>query len=325
MPSPFDVLAQQNQSIQDPVARRKADQYINKYQPTNLASVKSPYSMSVKKDPTYAGIDYTKLMNPSWAKWFDTVADVQAQAQNPVDAYNTNQQDRQQVMPNQQNLPAQREQEFARRQQQQQDIEGQRRYETSVGNIAYGRETASPAYQMGQYQVGQARRTPQQKGTDVGTALRALQESSGLPLLGSGSSTGFGVGGAGGTGVPRVNAPDNAAAQAAVFARAKDQAGATARAALTGLQGEMAGRGLLGSGIEAAGTGEVIGRAGQGVNEVTREQAIQQAINQAQMTQLGYQGDITQRGQDIQSQLADRARQQQMIQGLLSVFSPGLY
>lgn len=212
--------------------------------------------------------------------------------------------------------------------QRQQDVEGQRRYETNVGNIAYGRETASPAYQMGQYQVRQANRSPVQKGTDAGAALRALQESSGLNLLGFGSGTvaGAGVGGTGGgAGVPRVNAPDNAAAQAAIFARAKDQAGATARAALTGLQGEMASRGILGSGIEAAGTGEIIGRAGQGVNEVTRDQAIQQAANQARLAELGYQGDITQRGQDIAVQQAQAARQaalqQQWMQGLLGAIN----
>ena len=179
-----------------------------------------------------------------------------------------------------------------------------------VGNELYNPET------------GGFQRTGAQKGTNAGQALKALQEASGLNLLGSGSSSGFG--GAGGAGVPRISMPDTTAANAAVFARAKDQAGETARAALTGLRGEMAGRGILGSGIEGGETANIIGQAAGGVNEITREQAIQDAANQARLAGTQYQGDITQRGQDINNQQSAAARQQQMIQGLLSVLPPGM-
>ena len=207
-------------------------------------------------------------------------------------------------------------------------LAGQRQYETQQGDVGYAREQASPTYQLGEYQVGQARRTPTQKGTDAGTALRALQESSGLNLLGSSSMTGAGrgAGGAGGAGaVPRVGLPDTAAANAAIFARAKDQAGEIARSALQGLQGEMAGRGLLGSGIAADQTRQIVERGAGGLQEVGREQAIQDALNLARRGEMQYQGDITQRGQDLAAYEAQAARdaalRAQQMQGLLSVIN----
>src|SRR3990167_7770732 len=140
-----------------------------------------------------------------------------------------------------------------------------------VGNELYNPET------------GGMQRTGAQKGTNAGQALKALQEASGLDLLGASSSAGVGAWGGAGDGLggtaPQVSMPDTSAARNAIFARAKDQAGQTARAALTGLQGEMAGRGLLGSGIEGSEMANIIGQAAGGVNEVTREQAIQDALD----------------------------------------------
>ena len=207
-------------------------------------------------------------------------------------------------------------------------LAGQRQYETQQGDVGYAREQASPQYQMGEYQVGQAQRSPYQKGTDAGTALRALQESSGLNLLGSYSATGTGGfgGGDGGAGsAPRVSMPDTAAANAAIFARAKDRAGEIARSALQGLQGEMAGRGLLGSGIAADQTRQIVERGAGGLQEVGREQAIQDALNLARRGEMQYQGDITQRGQDLSAYEAQAARdaalRAQQMQGLLSVIN----
>ncbi|MEK7855526.1 MAG: hypothetical protein AAB288_05510, partial [Acidobacteriota bacterium] len=61
-----------------------------------------------------------------------------------------------------------------------------------------------------------------------------------------------------------------------------------------------------------------------GVNEVTREQAIQDAVYAGQQGAMQYGGDITQRGQDLSAQQANATRQQQMIQGLLQFLPPGM-
>lgn len=162
-------------------------------------------------------------------------------------------------------------------------------------------------------------KTGASKGKNAGEALKALQDASGLNLLGSYNTSGSG-GGLGGPLPPTVNYPDNSAARNAAFARAKDQAGQTSRAAIEALRGQLAGRGLLGSGIEGGQTAEIIAQAAQGPNEVTREQAIQDALNAAHVADISYQGGITQRGQDISALEAERARQAQQLQGLLSVF-----
>lgn len=177
-------------------------------------------------------------------------------------------------------------------------------------------------------------RTGAQIGTNAGQALKALQEASGLNLLGSYSSSGTGGAGRGAVGgvtLPTVQPPDMSAARSAAFARAKEQAGQTARSAIEALRGTMAERGLLGSGIEGGQTAEIIRGAAQGPNEITREQAIQDAANAAEWGAMQYQGgitqrgqDIQQRGQDIQAQEAERARQAQAIQGLLQFLPPGL-
>lgn len=97
----------------------------------------------------------------------------------------------------------------------------------------------------------------------------------------------------------QVRGPDSTAANANIFARAKDQVGATARSALTGLAGAMAGRGTVGSGVEGRGQSRVVNEGQQQQGEVTRENAIQD-VNMAQKNaELTYQGSITQRGQDI--------------------------
>lgn len=100
-------------------------------------------------------------------------------------------------------------------------------------------------------------------------------------------------------GVPQIQAPDMTAANAAAFARAKDQVGQTARGALTGLAGAMAGRGTVGSGVEGRGMSSII-NAGQGqLGDVSREQAISGANLAQRNAELGFTGGITQRGQDL--------------------------
>jgi len=99
--------------------------------------------------------------------------------------------------------------------------------------------------------------------------------------------------------IGNIQGPDRTAANAAIFARAKDQVGQTSRGALTGLAGAMAGRGILGSGVEGRGIQSVI-NSGQGqLGDVTRQNAITDADISEQNALASYQGDITQRGQNI--------------------------
>lgn len=172
--------------------------------------------------------------------------------------------------------------------------------------------------------TGLKAKTPVHKATQAGEALNALAKITGMPLLGSssGSSTGYG-GGMGGTGTPAMGMPDTTGATSAAFARGKDQAGSTARAALTALQEEMAGRNMLGSGQEAMATADVINRAGAGVNELTREQAIKDATFANAKATEQYRGNITMRGQDLNAAQEAQRQQQQALQGLLSVISSG--
>lgn len=115
----------------------------------------------------------------------------------------------------------------------------------------------------------------------------------------------------------QVTMPDVSGAQATTFARAKDQTALNSRAALTAMQNEMGGANLLGSGAEAAATRDIIAKGAGGLNEVTREQAIQDATLGNNRAIADYQGRITQRGQDINAAQQAAARQQSALQGLL--------
>ena len=193
--------------------------------------------------------------------------------------------------------------------------QGKQAFDPRTGMVEYRQ---SPDYrynpETGGYGIsGQAR------GREAGEALKALQESSGLPLLGGSWSSGGGAGGPGGAPGPQVQMPDTTAANAAIFARAKDQAGQTAKASLQSLRESLGARGMLGSGAESGATADIIQRAAQGSDEITREQSIQDAGNLASNARAAYQGAIQQRGQDISAQQASAARQQQALQGLLEM------
>lgn len=94
------------------------------------------------------------------------------------------------------------------------------------------------------------------------------------------------------------------AARAAAFARAKETSGQNALAAFKGLQANVENTGRMGSSYEAQGLGAILGGAQNGVNDFTREQLIQDLNRQAGIADETYQGNITQRGQDIQRQQA---------------------
>jgi hypothetical protein len=101
--------------------------------------------------------------------------------------------------------------------------------------------------------------------------------------------------------IAHIQTPDMTAANAAAFARAKDQVGQTSRGALTGLAGAMAGRGISGSGVEGRGITSVINQGQGQLGDVSRQQAIEQAQLAEQNALAGYQGDISQRATDIGS------------------------
>ncbi len=158
------------------------------------------------------------------------------------------------------------------------------------------------------------------KGTNAGLALKALAGASGLPLLGSSSGTATGVGAGVGYGAP-VLMPDTSAATSAAFARAKDQTGLNTRASLTAMEDQLGASQMLGSGAEGKLTGDIIQQGQAGLNEQGREQAIQDVQTANQRANTEYQGAITQRGQNINAAQQDAARQQQALQGLLSVIN----
>lgn len=176
-------------------------------------------------------------------------------------------------------------------------------------------------------------RTPTSLGQDAGASINGLTSTlNGFGLGSSGGSTSggyaggtpaqvgapsassFGAGGASpytppatitGSGlmssIGHVNGPDNTAANAAAFASAKDQVGQSARGALTGLAGAMAGRGIVGSGVEGRGQVGVINSGQQQLADTSRAIATHQS-DQAEANALAsYNGDVSQRGQDINS------------------------
>lgn len=176
-----------------------------------------------------------------------------------------------------------------------------------------------------QNEVRKAGTTGKAAGTEIGSAFEALPPSL-KALAGPGSSSysaSYGGGeaiptldsingiAAGGSGSPaplsphaKLNLPDTEAAQSAIFARAKDQAAQTARASLDALAGELSSRGMGGAGYEASGIGERLSRSANTVGEVSRAQATELADTQAEAARTEYQGDITQRGQDMSAQEA---------------------
>jgi len=102
-----------------------------------------------------------------------------------------------------------------------------------------------------------------------------------------------------------IQLPDTSAAQANIFARAKDQVGQETAGSLASLRSALAGRGMLGGGAEVRGAQNIL-TAGQGqLGDTTREQAIQEGNRLTDFAKLGYEGAIQQRGQDISARGQD--------------------
>lgn len=206
-------------------------------------------------------------------------------------------------------------------------------WQTTMGkNDALGNlERSAPSgYQYDPVQMKYIR-TPSSLGQDA-AAMFGGMTGGGPASLQALSGSGGGVFGQGGSGtggstagnVPHVAAPDMTSSNAATFGAAKDRAGQVARASLDALNGELGSQGMLGSGAQVQGTKDIIMDAGQFTSDVNRQNAVNDAQMKGDFAKLGYQGDITQRGQNIQHEeanaqlaLAQQDRQMKMLQVML--------
>ncbi len=84
------------------------------------------------------------------------------------------------------------------------------------------------------------------------------------------------------------------------FARAKDQSGRIGNAALRALKDQMTERGISGdSGVEGQLTSNILGDVARGQSEAGFQQQLEADRQAWDAKQMGYQGDITQRAQDL--------------------------
>jgi hypothetical protein len=83
------------------------------------------------------------------------------------------------------------------------------------------------------------------------------------------------------------------------FARAKDQSGRIGNAALRALKDQMTERGISGSGVEGQLTNNILGDVARGQSEAAFQQQLEADRQAWDAKQMGYQGDITQRAQDL--------------------------
>jgi hypothetical protein len=191
---------------------------------------------------------------------------------------------------------------------------------TSIGG------TSSSSYgglSLPQPGIGIGPQLPQKKVADPLEGLKSLINGGGS-AAGSGALSGSASGGSA-TLPGQVAFPNAQAGVDAAFARGKDKAALNARASLTGLTEALGSRNMLGGSTESQGIGEVVGRAGQGVNELIREQTIQDANLANDRAKLEYQGKIQQRGQDINAAQEQARQRQSSLNSLLSLVYPNGY
>jgi hypothetical protein len=186
---------------------------------------------------------------------------------------------------------------------------------------AIGGTVGSPGYVPAYVPVGP--QLPQKKVADPLEGLKSLINGGGS-AAGSGALSGSASGGSA-TLPGQVAFPNAQAGVDAAFARGKDKAALNARASLTGLTEALGSRNMLGGSTESQGIGEVVGRAGQGVNELIREQTVQDANLANDRAKLEYQGKIQQRGQDINAAQEQARQRQSSLNSLLSLVYPNGY
>lgn len=125
----------------------------------------------------------------------------------------------------------------------------------------------------------------------------------------------------GGGFVPDIAMPNSDAAASASFATAKDKAGKIARSSIDALAGELGAQNMLGSGAQVQGMRDIVSDAAGTIGQASRDTEMKRADLAADFAKTGYAGNITQRGQNINSQEAnarlaqeERQMQQQALQ-----------
>jgi hypothetical protein len=212
------------------------------------------------------------------------------------------------------------------------------RYDPTTGNtyLEANRPPVNPAIEE---EIRQQSAMRQAGDWNRSTAMRTAQDASAMGQslgmnwsVGPDGSVSFSGGGGGGGsntserahllrmleealkgGAPPITHGGSGTDSSAAFARAKDRASQSGRSALNALYDIGAASGRTGSPLEA-GMASDVSQAGIGqLADFDREQAIYDATRRGQISDLIYQGGITQRGQDL-------SRQQQIIQALLAAY-----
>lgn len=157
-----------------------------------------------------------------------------------------------------------------------------------------GGQISNSAYEQQQQTQLEALLQQQQISAQQAAAAKKAEALKGLlyQFGGNNSAPTVGFGGIGGA---------EQAARDAAYARAKEQAGLTAKSALKSLNNVMAERGLTGSSVERGNMGSVVSQAAGTVGDYTREQLMQDLNRSADVADLSYSGAVTQRGQDLNS------------------------
>lgn len=173
-----------------------------------------------------------------------------------------------------------------------------------------------------------AQQQGQQAGTRAGEAITTLQQY--VPgLFGAGSSassfsgsagagaraqmpqimpSGYtGAGSGAGAAAPPVASLNTKAAEDAAFARAKDKIGQIGAGSLTSLRSLLANSGRLGSGAEDMAVSNLMSSTAGDLAEAARDWTLSDVERIRRAGEMNYQGNITQRGQDLSAQQAMNA------------------
>lgn len=183
--------------------------------------------------------------------------------------------------------------------------------ERQLGLQQTGDAAQQQANREAEMKMQQAAEAAKRGQMELSQRLHAQDEQRRLGLISS-------VGGSGAPTVQHSAGPafDENAARQAAFSRAKEQAGQTAMSSLQSLKGIMEGSGRMGSSMEASGIADVLGGARGDINDFTSDQLMSDLDRAGEISDMEYQGNIQQRGQDL-------SRMQSLL-GLLSA-SGGVY
>lgn len=189
---------------------------------------------------------------------------------------------------------------------------------------------------MGTLTSEDIKRAYQQANVDQGWEKSPAQTASeqmmaGLKAaMGSGGATGGATAPTLGPAPPTIAAPTapKATSTGQAFATAKDASSRIANKALDALRSQMVSRGIEGSGVEEQGVADILSGAQQQQSGAAYDAAKTEDERNWDAAQLGYQGAITQRGQDIglseaaySGQIAQQNAMLQQMQALAALIS----